>query len=49
MCIIKKKKKPSRSGGNREDKMNCESRIDIYTLPCIKYVASGKLAYITVS
>ena len=35
MCIIKKKKK-SRSGGNREDEMNCESRIDIYILPCIK-------------
>ena len=25
---------------------NWESKTDIYTLPCVKYIASGKLLYI---
>ena len=31
----------------REDGMNRESSIDIYTLPCVKLTASGKLLYST--
>ena len=27
--------------------MNWESSIDIYTLPCIKYIPSGELVYST--
>ena len=34
-------------GGEREGGMNWEIRIDIYTLPCVKQVASGNLVYST--
>ena len=34
-------------GGKREGGTNWEIRIDIYTLPCVKQIASGNLLYST--
>ena len=33
--------------GNGESGTNRESSIDIYTLPCVKQIATGKLLYHT--
>ena len=39
------REKTCRYKGDGEGVMNCESRIDIYTLPCVKQIARGKLLY----
>ena len=31
--------------GEGEGEMNWEIRIDVYTLPCVKQIASGNLLY----
>ena len=33
--------------GVKEDGTNCESSIDMYTLPCLKQIAGGKLLFST--
>ena len=30
-------------GGGKDETNNCEIRTDIYTLPCVKQIASGNL------